>query len=174
MSLQVVGRDGSLLDVTKDGRVRTSNHNREMFSWTLVTYNMAAADTILGLRNISSTKGLHITKVAVSADVAGIVDFHVVNGSAALAGTLITGVSMNGPKATTADADARGDETTNTTQGSVILTLEIPAAGAAGPIGVWDFEGDLVLGLNQMLGIDMAQEAATCQASIFGYFEPIE
>ncbi len=173
MSLQVLGRDGSILDVTKDGKVRTSNHQREMFSWTIITYDMTAADTVLAVRNTSSTKGLHITKVVVSADVAGLVDFHVVNGSAALAGTALTGVSLNGPNASTAEADAVADETTNSSQGNVILTLECPAASAEKSCE-WDFEGDLVLANNQALGIDMAAEAAACQASIFGYYEPIE
>ena len=140
MGLQIGGANGGVLKVDREGAALVSGGTKTEFAfyaelgqayvWTAVTINGATNDTLIGLRNISSNKGLHIERMSVSGDVAGVVTTHVVRNSAALAGLIITGVNMNGRFSNSADADARNDETTNASQGDIIEVIEVPAASA--------------------------------------------
>lgn len=180
MALQLAGADGSIIKVDREGAALVTGGLKSEFAfyaalgqayvWTVITVNGAAADTILGIRNTSATKGLHIERMSVSGDVAGLVTAHVVTGSAALAGLLVTGVNLNGRSGNSADADARNDETTNSSQGTVIEVIEVPAASAEHMSGI-HWGGALILANNEMLGIDMAAEMAAYQCSVYGYFK---
>ncbi len=153
-----------------DAQIRSEmeHHSRKglSFSWTNVTYNADLADTIIAIRNTSSTKNLHITKVFLSCDVVQVAEHHVTQGSAALAGTLITGVNL-GNSGLVAEADARGDETTNTAQGDIVLKTEMLAATQF----VMDWDGVLILGTNDSYAIDFPTEPAIVHATVWGYFE---
>lgn len=166
---------GSLMEVKQNrGQVDADTHSAleehsekgAAYSWTNATYDMTAADTIIGVRNISSIQNLHIDKVILSSDVATIVTFHRVNGSAALAGTLITGVNLNGASGNVALADARGDETTNSSQGDVLLDVELLAAQSL----AIDFEGAIILGPNDMFGADYVANAAIVHITVIGFY----
>ena len=85
----------------------------------------------------------------------------------ALAGTLITGVNLNFASGNVAEADARGDETTNSSQGSIVLQSEMEAAKMLKV----DWEGALILGTNDSYAIDFPTEPAIVYATVFGYFE---
>ena len=133
MSLQIAGRNNEILKVDRQGAGLVSGgvktefaHYAELgqaYVWTAVSINGAAADTLIGLRNTHSTKGLYIERMSVSGDVAGLVTAHVVSGSVALAGLIITGQNMNGLFSNAAEADARNDEKTNAAQGTVIEVI---------------------------------------------------
>ncbi len=136
------------------------------FSWTNVTYAHDAADTIIAVRNTSSTRKLHIVRAHFSSDTVQVAVFHITRGSAALAGTAITGVNF-GTQATIADADAKGDETTNSSQGNIVSRYEMLAATQA----TENFEGAVILGTSDSFALDYPTNAAIVYATFWGYYE---
>ena len=91
------------------------------------------------------------------------------DGSAALAGTAITGVNLNRSSGNVAEAEAKGDETTNSAQGTLILSPELEALKMV----ELDLQGSIILGTNDMLGIDFVTAGGTDTAlvTVFGYYE---
>ncbi len=148
------------------------SHDGNSYSWTNVSYNMTAADTIISVRNTSSSKNLQITKVIMSTGVTTFAEHHVTDASAALAGTAITGVNLNFNSGNVAEADAKGDETTNSSQGTLILTSALVATFDTEV----DWEGALILGTNDAYGIDYTVDDTTSamKITIWGYFEDKE
>ena len=158
------------VDAASESALERHSRDGNSYSWTNVTYNMTAADTIIAIRNTSATKNLHIEKVFMSSDTVQVAAHHVTQGSAALAGTLITGTNLNFGSGNVAEADARGDETTNSSQGIVILQTELQAA----KMEEVDWEGALILGTNDAYGIDFPTDAAIVYITVWGYFEDKE
>ncbi len=138
------------------------------YVWSNVGYDMDAADTILAVRNISPTRLLVIDHVTMDAGIVGHAEHHITNGSAALAGTVVTGVNLNRHKANVAEADAREDETTNSSQGTLIGSTIISALVEA----TRDWEAALILDTNDSYGIDYVVDDTTSLPliSIFGFF----
>ncbi len=159
------------VDAQTETAFEKQSRDGQSYVWVHVGYDMTAADTILAVRNISTTKNLHITKVTVSQSVgtAPVAQHHVTNGSAALAGTLVTGVNLNFGSGNVAEADARADETTNSSQGTLILTqkMTIKTDHAI------NWEGALILGTNDSYGIDFTVDDTdnVPLVQICGYFE---
>lgn len=160
---------GNRLQVDSDSHDSLQAHSEEgdAYAWSNVTYNMTAADTIIAVRNTSADKNLHITRVYMSSDTVQVAAHHVTSSSAALAGTLITGVNLNFSSGNVAEADARGDETTNSSQGDLILRTEMLAAVTA----IVDFNGGLILGTNDAYAIDYPTDAAIVYITIWGFFD---
>ncbi len=170
--------DGSLMEVKKhraqvDAQTETAfeRHSRvgQAYSWTNVGYNMTAADTVLAVRNTSSGKTLHITRVTMSSVDVNVAQHHITQGSAALAGTAVTGTNLNGNSGNVAEAEAKGDETTNSSQGTLIGTTQLPALTEVAV----NWEGALILGTNDSYGIDyIADDTGSLPLiTIYGYFE---
>ena len=169
---------GSLWEIHKhrgqvDAQIQSEleHHSRlgQSYIWSNVGYDMTAADTILALRNTSPTRNLHITKVTMQAGILGFAQHHVTDGSAALAGTVVTGYNLNRQSGNVAEADAREDETTNSSQGTLILTTPLVALVGAH----FDWEGALILGTNDSYAIDYTADDTTNLPliTIEGYFE---
>ena len=139
------------------------------YSWTSVGYNMDAADTILAVRNTSSTKNLHITKVSLHSGLANVAEHHITQASAALAGTVVTGVNLNFTSGNVAEADSRADETTNSSQGTIILNSALEAVIEY----AINWDGALILGTNDSYGIDFTIDDTTSlpRITICGYYE---
>ncbi len=146
-------------------------HSRQghSYAWANVGYDMTAADTILALRNTSPTRNLHVTRVTMSTGIAGYAQHHVTQGSAALAGTVVTGTNLNFASGNVAEADAREDETTNSSQGTLIGTTALLLLEET----EIDWEGALILGTNDSYGIDYTVDDTTDKPliTIYGYFE---
>lgn len=138
----------------------------DAYSWSNVSYNYDAADTIIGLRNTSATKDLYIDRIYISGSTATVVTIHRVDSSAALAGTAIAAVNLNGNSNQIAEAEAKGDETTNSSQGNILLNAEIEAA----KLRELDFQSAIILAPGDMLGIDFVTDGTTANATIFGFF----
>ena len=136
------------------------------YVWHAVTYSYTGADTLIAIRNIHPTKLLHIDKLIVSTQVATQIQLHMTEGSAALAGTLVTGFNLNRASGNVAQADARVDETTNSAQGTRFTTFETVAL----TMFEFDFEGALLLKLNDALGIDGVDAGTSFELSVFGFF----
>ncbi len=140
----------------------------DAYSWTNTTYNYTAADTIIGIRNTSADKNLYIDRIYLSGDATSIVTIHRVNGSAALAGTgsAISAVNLNGTSGQVAPAEAFNDETTNSAQGEIILNTHIVADT---PRELF-FDAAIILGPNDMLGIDYVTVGAAASVTVIGFF----
>ena len=138
----------------------------DAYVWHAVSYSFSNADTLMGIRNTHPTKLLHIDKLIISSQAAGIIQLHMTEGSAALAGTLVTGFNLNRASGNVAQADARVDETTNSSQGTRFTSFELVAA----TMFPFDFEGSLIMKLNDAFGIDGVTAGTSFELSVFGFF----
>ena len=163
--MEVKGNRGQM-DADIHTALEEHSEKGNAYAWSNATYNMTAADTIIAIRNTSPTLNLHIDKVFMSSDTVQVAAHHVTNGSAALAGTPITGVNMNFNSGNVAEADAQGDETTNSSQGSVVLRTELQAA----IMTEVDFEGSIILGTNDSYAIDYPTDAAIVYITVLGFY----
>ena len=143
--------------------------NSEAFAWNAVTADIAGAETALCVRNDSSTKYLVIDKLYVYSDVPTAVDVHLVTANFTAAGTAVVGVCLNKASATIADATAKADETGNT-QGDIILTLHTPELTTAAESVSYDFEGAVILGDDQAIGVDIVADSAAFECTIIGHY----
>lgn len=138
------------------------------FSWSNVSYDYDAGDTILLLKNTSPTKSLIIDAIEVGGDAATIAIAHFPVCETPT-GTAIVGVNLNRQSGKVAEAVAKGDESTNSL-GDIHRNLYIVAAQSkAHPT-----KGAIVLGLNDCIAIDFVTNGAACYCSIEGYYHAIE
>jgi len=120
-------RDGSgkgyLAHVTSENKLRTyatteseisyeSETNKRAYTWSNVSYDYAAGDTILLVKNTSSTLNLLIDKIMASGDTATTFTVHCPTCNTPT-GTAVTGVNMNRTSSGVADATAKANESTN-------------------------------------------------------------
>ena len=138
----------------------------DAYVWHTVAYSATAADTIQAVRNTSSSRNLHIEKLVLSTNASGVAQVHVVPNSAALAGTGITGVNLNFTSGNVAPADAQTDETTNSSQGTRITSVELPADSVI----TVEYNGALILDTNDTVAVDYVETTSAPEVSIFGYF----
>lgn len=164
-----VNADGQLATeaVTSGHFDHNSEHHGRAFSWASGTYDPAAADTILLVKNTSTSFDLLIHHIWLSTDVDTRVIIHVPTTTVTTpAGTTVTGVNLNTGSNNVADSVAMRDETNNS-QGDVVWSGEIYAV--SGPIKI-DFEGSLILARNKSVGVDYVADVAACDVTIFGHF----
>jgi hypothetical protein len=174
----ITGGDGKGIDlhVTEEHQAKVvaevhpeiSHHSRvseNAYSWTNATYNYTAADTILAVKNTSATKNLYITKIEASSDATTNVQVHIITASYTDAGTAVTGVNMNANSTNVADATAYGDETGNT-QGNIVAHK----VALANTTAEFNFDGALILGRNQAVGVDFVTVGAACYVTIYGFY----
>tara|TARA_R110000824_G_scaffold23373_4_gene83969 strand:- start:1984 stop:2535 length:552 start_codon:yes stop_codon:yes gene_type:complete len=137
------------------------------FSWSNLTYNYSAADTILGVYNTSEDKKLHIHTMWLWGDTATVVQVHrPTAATVTMAGTAVTGTNLNGASTNSAPATAKADETGNT-QGDIMWSGGIPAAN----MREVQMDDIITLGQNQMVGVDYVTVGAAAVVTIWGYFE---
>lgn len=140
------------------------------YSWTNATYDYAAADTILLVRNDSSNMNLIIREFAMSSDTATYATVHCPTATFVGAGTVVTGVNLNRVSGKVAPASAWSNETGNV-QGAVIRRPSLAVANT--DYEVHFAEGGVVLGNGQSIGVDYITNGAACRATIYGYFEEV-
>lgn len=144
----------------------TSVNNGQSYSWASGTYDAAAADTILLIKNTSSTRRLHIDTIWLSSDTDTRAVIHIPTTEVTPTGTAITGVNLNTASSNVAEATAIRDETDNS-QGNIIWSGEIQAAGSP---TIVDFNGALILARNDSIGVDYVADVAACDVTITGHF----
>jgi uncharacterized protein YjbI with pentapeptide repeats len=137
------------------------------FSWASGTYDPDAGDTVLLVKNTSSTKNLHIDTITISTDTETRAVIHVPTADVTVAGTTITGVNLNLTNSNVAEASAARDETGNT-QGNVVWSGEVQAN--SDPFLV-DFAGALILGANNSVGVDFVSATTACDVTITGHYQ---
>ncbi len=169
---------GTKAQVSDDNMLRTyakteseishesENHGRA-FTWSNVTYDPAAGDTILLIKNTSPTLGLIIQHFSIGSDVNTVATIHSPT-CAIPTGTAVTGVNLNRQSGKTAEATAICDETTNS-QANVMHNVYV-LANTSTPINT---EGSLILGLNDCVAVDFVADVGACYVSIKGYYHDV-
>ncbi|MCP4569087.1 MAG: hypothetical protein GY841_16050 [FCB group bacterium] len=125
-----------------------SEVNERAYTWT-TAYSCAANDTILWLRNDSTTENLVIDKVLFMSDKTTRFVVHSPADGGAATGTAITGTNLNRKSGRTASAKCWQDETTGT-QANIIANGSIVAGGTA----ILPIEGAIVLGYKDVIAVD--------------------
>lgn len=148
----------------------SSNHSSS-YSWTAVSADIDTGDTALLVYNTSTTEKLHITKIYMWADTAVQFKIHC-PAYATFTGTLVTANNLDRSSGKAASALAYADETGGVfAAANVVLTVRNNEVGSD-QFGEWaDFEGALVLGYHDAVGVDLIGETGAFECTIFGYFE---
>lgn len=146
----------------------TSEEHGLSFSWASGSYNPATGDdTILLVKNTSTTRKLFIKGITISTAAETRVVVHLPTTEVTPAGTTITGINLNTNSNNVAEASAKRDETNNT-QGDIIWSGEIQAA--TNPYDIQLF-GAVIIGQNRSIGVDFVADPTACDVTIVGYFE---
>ena len=134
------------------------------FSWTNVTYDYAALDTILLVKNTSSTKKLIIDSISMASDTATLAVIHF-PACSVVTGTSVTGLNLNKSSGNVAEATAVSDETTNS-QGDIYHNVYLEALKTKEHL-----TGDaIVLGQGDCIAIDFVTDGGAAYCSVEGYF----
>jgi len=166
---------GFLAQVNDENKLRTystteseisyeSETNFRSYSWTNVTYNYTAGDTILLVKNTSITANLIIDKIVVSGDVETEVVIHSPTCTTPT-GTAVTGVNLNRTSSLTASATAKANESTNS-QANPIWKGRIDGNSTLNI----ELHGSIILGLNNCIAIDFTTVGSACNVTILGYY----
>ena len=155
----------SVKAVTEPEIENSSDTDGKAYSWASQTYDPAAGDTILLLKN-PSDDDLHIENISLSADVDTRVVIHLPTVEVTPTGTAVTGTNVNTGRSTVAEATAIRDETDNS-QGDVVWSGEIHAAQNPHLVGLM---GALILAKNKSVGIDYVADVGACDVVIYGHF----
>jgi len=143
----------------------TSIENGLSFSWSNATYDYDAADTILLVKNTSTTHNLHIDQIWCHGDTTTTVAVFWASGVTP-AGTTVTGVNLNTTSSNTAEATAKGDETGNS-GGSNVWVGSIPADNAT-PVLI---SSGLILASGYSIGVDYTTDGGEALVTIIGHYE---
>ena len=141
-----------------------SNDDGLAFSWTNASYDYDAGDTIILIKNTSTTHNLIIDDIIIAGDTATIATVHFPVCDTPT-GTSITGVNLNRTSGKTADATAIGDETTNS-QGPIYHNIFIEANKTY----EHDAGDSIVLGTNNCIAVDFVANGTAAYCTIEGFF----
>jgi len=166
---------GYLTGVTSENKLRTyatiedevsyeSETNQQAYTWTNVTYNYSANDTILLVKNTNNTENLIIDLIVISGDTSTTITIHSPN-CGTPTGTTVTGTNLNRTSSLTADAIAKSNEATNT-QDNIIAIAKINGSNAA----ILPVQGAIVLGLNDCIAVDFTTDGGAANVTIRGYY----
>jgi hypothetical protein len=173
--------NGASVVVTDDGRINTSSRQTSRFyfqsrvgnraySWTNATYDYAAGDTILLVKNTNTTLTLVIHSIVFSGDTTSLWHVHRPTSEVTVAGTTVTGVNLNGLNSSIpALAEAAGDETGNT-QGDIIYSAYV-LANTPHTMDENSVGDAIRLGTNQSIGVDAVTDGTGAVVTIAGYYE---
>jgi hypothetical protein len=179
-TLTVIGSSGRTVEITSDSALSArpkSDYLKAVedgyaFSWSALTYDMTAKDTILGVENNSATMNLHIQEIHIQSDTATQFVVHTETGITMAGTNAITGVNLNrsSGRAITGLATAYDDETGNTAADGYTKRLYTGLCAADGNV-VIEVGGAVILPNDHMIGVDLTANAAACNVTILGYFK---
>lgn len=172
--MNLVGKSGKVLEVDSDSRALVdaksdwlaASMRGDAYTWVMETYSATGVDTVLIVKNDHSSKDLYITKIRLHGIAETEVEIHVPIVAYSEAGTPVLGENLNRTTRKAAEAIAYQDETSNA-QGDVIERVRIKADTDY----LVDFEGALVLGYGDAVGVDYATTNTEVHVSIWGYFK---
>ncbi len=172
------GNSGNIAGVDIENRLKVystmeseisheSESNKRAYSWSH-SYNSSANDTVLLIKNTSSSLNLIIDKIIISSDTTTQFVVHFPERTT-LSGTTVTGVNLNRATNITADAVAYGDETGNS-QGDIMAQgIVLNNTPAIVPV-----DGSIVLGVNNEIAVDfVTATTALGMVSIRGYYHEV-
>ena len=142
-----------------------ASKERRAYSWTNVTADIDAGDTLLFVKNLSP-KTLVIDKIFIGAsNVACVHDVGIGNATTTPAGTAVTGVPLFG-STEAPDATAFGDETAvaDATRSFAIQT-------AATTTTMFPVDGAIRLPQGWYIQINQETESTAGHCAVFGYYE---
>jgi hypothetical protein len=140
------------------------------YSWSSLTYNYAAIDTILGVENNSTSLSLYIEDIWVNGDTATEVVIHT-NSGITMAGTnAVVGVNLNRGSSNVASATAYDDETGNTASAAYTGRVGTGRIGADRTLYV-HVGGAIILPYDWMIGVDLTTVGTAANVTIHGYFK---
>lgn len=140
------------------------------YSWSNISYDYAAADTILLVRSDSPTAVLHIDHIYLHGSTATEVVIHSPTATFTPAGTAVTGVNLNRTSGKVALATAKANETGNV-QGAVLWRGAIAGAGVDSVM--IDIGSAIVLGNEQSIGVDYVTDGTAARVTIIGHYATI-
>lgn len=141
-----------------------SEHEGQAFSWNSGTYDGAAGDTALLVKNTAGDLDLHIDHIVISIDIESRVVIHLPTTEVTVAGTTITGTNLNTGSSNVAEAGAARDETGNA-QGNIVWTGELQAASEPHVVDL-----PVVLSKNKSIGVDIVGDFGACDITIVGHY----
>ena len=133
------------------------------YSWSNVTYDSDALDTVLMVCNEHQTLKLYIVRLDFSADVNTQFVVHAPT-YATWAGTAVTGTNLYIGHANVALATAKADETGQATRGSVI------GNGSALANVESQKELEAILSYQKAIAVDIVAAATGTLATFYGYY----
>jgi hypothetical protein len=140
------------------------------YSWSSLTYDYTAIDTILGVQNTSSTLDLYIQDIWINGDTASQVVVHTASGVTMAGTNAVVGVNLDRSDSSLAPATAFDDETGNT--GSVAYTGRVYVGRIAADVPFHlHVGGAIILPYDWMIGVDITAEGAAGNVTIHGYFK---
>ena len=170
--------NGYLAQVDKEKRLKVyatteteisheSESNNRAFTWAY-SYDYDAGDTIVLVKNTSSTLNLIMEKVLISSDTTTQIVIHFPKDTT-LAGTLITGLNLNRASNNTAESLAYANETGNT-QGEIMGTATVmPNTTIFVPM-----DGAVILGIGNEIAVDFLTAGTFGSVSFRGYYHEVE
>lgn len=146
-----------------------SDAHGQSFSWSSGSYNPGTTgDTILLVKNTSTTRNLFIIGITISSAVETRVVVHIPTTVVTTpAGTAITGTNLNSSSNNVAEAIAKRDETNNV-QGNILWSGEIQATTLPYSLPLF---GAVIIGQNDSIAVDYVADPTACDVTILGYFE---
>ncbi len=141
----------------------------DAYSWSALTYDMTAKDTILGVENNSATRDLYIQEIHIQSDTATQFIVHTETGLTVAGTNAVVGVNMNRNTGNVAPATAFDDETGNTAADAYTKRLLTGLCAADGNV-ILKLNGCVILPNDHFIGVDLTANAAACNVTIIGYF----
>lgn len=141
----------------------------DAYSWSALTYDITAKDTVLGVENNSATQDLYIQEIHIQSDTASQFIVHTETGLTMAGTNAVTGVNLNRNSNRTASATAYDDETGNTAADTYAKRLVTGLCAADGNV-VLKLGGCIVLPNDHAVLVDLTANAAACNVTIIGYF----
>jgi len=171
--------DGYLAGVDSENRLKAyctaeteisheSESNKRAYTWSH-SYNSGANDTILWLKNTSTTKNLIIEKIVLSSDTTTNFIIHFPSTTTSPTGTAVTGTNLNRSSNNSADSTCYGDETGNSRGIVMAQGIILNNTTAIMPV-----DGSIVLGVNDEIAVDfVSATTALGMVTIRGYYHEV-
>lgn len=177
-SMMIRGIDGAMVKAS-DGALLTSPRSRfqqavrtgAAFNWSSVTYDMAAADTVLGLENNDPNRLMYLWKMWVSSDTATVCRVFAASGITVAGTTAVTGYPLNRNFNTTALSTAYTKETGQDEAGSSWPNRLYMFNLLANTPHCINIHGSVCLPYDHMVGVDMSADAGGANVTVWGWYE---
>ena len=176
-TLTIIGPSGSTaavssnaLNVLMKSDFQKAVEDGDAYSWSSLTYDPDAHDTILAVENNSATRDLYIQEIHIQTDAAGQHVVFTASGDT-MTGTAVTGTNLNRNSSNAAPATAKCDETNNAEQGATYPTRFYTGLLANDGSICYTVNGSIILPNDHHIAVDLTSAATAANVTIIGYFK---